>query len=160
MLLKLYAHLRTRPWPPAEDANVQIDQQESLPTIRDTSLGLHPRGNPDDDDITEFTSGTDDDPVRDAFKFLNTSGRMRLVGIQVLSKYLAYSVTEPSRDSSLRSSRCSFRRLCLPDHQHIICLRYHQLLAPFCTSCGARDYCTRPVERRHGFQSPMAPAGL
>ncbi|KAF8960934.1 hypothetical protein BDZ97DRAFT_1760391 [Flammula alnicola] len=57
----------------AEDANVPIDQQELLATIRDTSLGLHPRRNPDDDDMTEFTSRTDDDPVGDAFKFLNTS---------------------------------------------------------------------------------------
>jgi protein SMG7 len=55
------------------DANVPIHQQQLLATIRDNSLDLHPKRDPDADDMTELTSRTDDDPVRDAFKFLNTS---------------------------------------------------------------------------------------
>jgi protein SMG7 len=46
-------------------------QQQLLATIRDTSLDLLPK-DPDDDNMTERTSRTDDDVVRDAFKFLNT----------------------------------------------------------------------------------------
>jgi protein SMG7 len=48
-------------------------QQQLLATIRDTSLDLLPK-DPDDDNMTEGTSRTDDDVVRDAFKFLNTEG--------------------------------------------------------------------------------------
>ncbi|KAF8957498.1 hypothetical protein BDZ97DRAFT_2079118 [Flammula alnicola] len=44
-----------------------------VPCDQDTSLGLLLRRNPDDDGMTESTSGTDDDPVRDAFKLLNMS---------------------------------------------------------------------------------------
>lgn len=55
------------------DANVPIRQQQLLAEIRDNSLDLHPKRDSDADDMTEFTSRTDDDPVRDAFKFLNTS---------------------------------------------------------------------------------------
>jgi len=55
------------------DANVPIHQQQLLVKIRDNSLDLHPKQDSDADDMTEFTSRTDDDPVRDAFKFLNTS---------------------------------------------------------------------------------------
>ena len=40
---------------------------------RNTSLDLLPK-DPDDDNMTERTSRTDDDVVRDAFKFLNTEG--------------------------------------------------------------------------------------
>ena len=47
-------------------------QQQQLPSIWDTSLGLLPK-DPDDDNMTERTS-TDDDVVRDAFRFLNTEG--------------------------------------------------------------------------------------
>ena len=46
-------------------------QQQLLATIRDTSLDLLPKDS-DDDNLTEGTSRTDDDVVRDAFKFLNT----------------------------------------------------------------------------------------
>lgn len=46
-------------------------EQQLLATIRDTSLDLLPK-DPDDDNMTELTSRTDDDVVRDAFKFLNT----------------------------------------------------------------------------------------
>jgi len=54
------------------DSNVPIRQQQLLAKIRDNSLDLHPKCDPDADDMTELTSRTDDDPVRDAFKFLNT----------------------------------------------------------------------------------------
>jgi hypothetical protein len=46
-------------------------QQQLLATIRDTSLDSLPKDS-DDDNMTERTSRTDDDVVRDAFKFLNT----------------------------------------------------------------------------------------
>ena len=55
------------------DANVPILQQQLLAKIRDSSLDLHPKRDSDADDMTELTSRTDDDPVRDAFQFLNTS---------------------------------------------------------------------------------------
>lgn len=55
------------------DTHVPIHQQQLLAKIRDNSLDLHPKRDPDADDMTELTSRTDDDPVRDAFKFLNTS---------------------------------------------------------------------------------------
>ncbi|KAF8957507.1 hypothetical protein BDZ97DRAFT_103612 [Flammula alnicola] len=89
----------------AEDACVPIDQQELLAIIRDTSLGLHPRRNPDDDDITEFASGTDDDTVRDASKFLNTSEDIvdedeQEDEIGWDPRAIPYSVTEPPRNSS------------------------------------------------------------
>ena len=55
-----------------DDPVVPIHQQQQLlATIRDTSLDLLPK-DPDDDNMTERTSRTDDDVVRDAFKFLNT----------------------------------------------------------------------------------------
>ena len=60
-----------------EEADRAVDdpvipiQQQLLATIRDTSLDLLPK-DPDDDNMTEGTSRTDDDVVRDAFKFLNT----------------------------------------------------------------------------------------
>lgn len=58
-----------------EDADDPVfpirQQQQLLATIRDTSLDLVPK-DPDDDNMTERTSRTDDDVVRDAFKFLNT----------------------------------------------------------------------------------------
>ena len=44
-------------------------QQQLLATIRDTSLDLLIK-DPDDDNMTERTSRTDDEVVRDAFKFL------------------------------------------------------------------------------------------
>ena len=49
---------------------IPIRQQQLLATIRDTSLDLLPKDH-DDDNMTELTSRTDDDVVRDAFKFLN-----------------------------------------------------------------------------------------
>ena len=56
-----------------DDPVIPIRQQQLLATIRDTSLGLLSK-NPDDDNMTEHTSRTDDDVVRDAFRFLNTEG--------------------------------------------------------------------------------------
>ena len=53
-----------------DDPVVPIRQQQLLATIRDTSMDLLPI-DPDDDNMTEGTSRTDDDVVRDAFKFLN-----------------------------------------------------------------------------------------
>jgi len=61
------------------DANVPIHQQQLLVKIRDNSLDLHPKRDSDADDMTELTSRTDDDPVRDAFKFLNTSEDIDIV---------------------------------------------------------------------------------
>ena len=52
-----------------DDPVIPIRQQQLLATIRDTSLDLLPK-DPDDDNMTEHTSRTDDDVVRDAFKFL------------------------------------------------------------------------------------------
>ncbi|KAF8805580.1 hypothetical protein BYT27DRAFT_6658955 [Phlegmacium glaucopus] len=55
-----------------DDPVIPIHQQQQLlATIRDRSLDLLPK-DPDDDNMTERTSRTDDDVVRDAFKFLNT----------------------------------------------------------------------------------------
>ena len=56
-----------------DDPVIPIRQQQLLATIRDTSLDLLPK-DPDDDNMTEHTSRTDDDVVRDAFRFLNTEG--------------------------------------------------------------------------------------
>ena len=53
-----------------DDPVIPIRQQQLLATIRDTSFGLLPK-DADDDNMTERTSRTDDDVVRDAFKFLN-----------------------------------------------------------------------------------------
>ncbi|KDR77107.1 hypothetical protein GALMADRAFT_429038 [Galerina marginata CBS 339.88] len=51
---------------------VPMNQQEQLlATIRDNSLDMNPKLDPDADDMTELTSRTDDDPVRDAFNHLN-----------------------------------------------------------------------------------------
>ncbi|KAF8153018.1 hypothetical protein B0H34DRAFT_662751 [Crassisporium funariophilum] len=61
-----------------EDPVVPIRQQQLLATIRDTSLGLLPQRDPDDDNMTELTSRTDDDVVRDAFKFLNAEEEVEL----------------------------------------------------------------------------------
>ena len=56
-------------------AEVEAAQEveQLLATIRDTSLDLLPKDT-DDDNMTERTSRTDDDVVRDAFKFLNREG--------------------------------------------------------------------------------------
>jgi protein SMG7 len=55
------------------DVEAAPDVEQLLATIRDTSLDLVVK-DPDDDNMTEGTSRTDDDVVRDAFKFLNTEG--------------------------------------------------------------------------------------
>jgi protein SMG7 len=57
------------------DVEAAQDVGQLLATIRDTSLDLLPK-DPDDDNMTEGTSRTDDDVVRDAFKFLNTEGNI------------------------------------------------------------------------------------
>lgn len=54
--------------PPIEPA-VSAPQQHLMANIRD----LHPKRDQDVDAMTELTSRTDDDPVRDAFKFLNAA---------------------------------------------------------------------------------------
>ena len=51
------------------DAEAAQDVEQLLANIRDTSLDLLPKDT-DDDNMTERTSRTDDDVVRDAFKFL------------------------------------------------------------------------------------------
>ena len=50
---------------------LQPQQQQLLETIRDTSLEINPKQDPDADDMTELTSRTDDELVRDAFNHLN-----------------------------------------------------------------------------------------
>ena len=47
---------------------VPIQQQKLLANIRDTSLELQP-----DKEADAMTETTNDDPVRDAFQFLNTA---------------------------------------------------------------------------------------
>jgi len=49
------------------EAPLPIHQQQLLVNIRDNSLDLHPRRDPEADDMTELTSRTDDDLVREAF---------------------------------------------------------------------------------------------
>ena len=53
-----------------DDPVIPIHQQQLLASIRDTSLDFIPK-DLDDDNMTERTSRTDDDVVRDAFKHLN-----------------------------------------------------------------------------------------
>lgn len=52
----------------------QPQQQQLLETIRDNSLDVNPKQDPDADDMTELTSRTDDELVRDAFNHLNEPG--------------------------------------------------------------------------------------
>ena len=54
------------------NANVPILWQQLLAKIRDNSLDLHPKRDTDVDDMTKLTSCTNEDPILDAFKFLNT----------------------------------------------------------------------------------------
>ena len=61
--------------PRLTDVEAAQDVGQLLATIRDTSLDLLHK-DPDDDNMTEGTSRTDDDVVRDAFKFLNTEGNI------------------------------------------------------------------------------------
>jgi len=53
-------------------AETTVQEQQLLTAIRDTKMELHPKP-ADEDQMTEFTSRTDEDVVRDAFKFLNNS---------------------------------------------------------------------------------------
>ena len=71
--VEVTAPLLTEAAQDVDDPVIPIRQQQLLATIRDTSLNLLPK-DPDDDNMTEQTSRTDDDVVRDAFRFLNTEG--------------------------------------------------------------------------------------
>lgn len=54
------------------DEEVQ-GQQQLLAAVSNTNLVLQLKDGGDQDDMTEITSRTDDDPVRDAFQFLNSA---------------------------------------------------------------------------------------
>lgn len=54
-----------------EEPSLPISQQNLLASIRDTRLDT--RVENDDDNMTEETSRTDDDVLRDAFQFLHAS---------------------------------------------------------------------------------------
>lgn len=60
---------------PNESVVPPPQQQHLLASIRDTSLGSRIQSDADDDNMTEATSKTDDDVLRDAFQFLNATSK-------------------------------------------------------------------------------------
>jgi hypothetical protein len=55
------------------DETTVAQQQQPLPNIRDSGLNSHTKQDQKAEDMSDFTCRLDDDPVRDAFQFLNTA---------------------------------------------------------------------------------------
>lgn len=59
--------------PQGQETPAEVRQQKVLAAVRDTRVDSPTGMEHEDDNMTEITSRTDDDVLRDAFRFLDTS---------------------------------------------------------------------------------------